>query len=61
MSLFWRNGYESTCSYVEKEMGINQLFMLVLGATRGFLESLKCYKRKLFSVSEKLQNGRGRQ
>lgn len=60
MSLFWRNGYESTSvRMLEKEMGINQFSIYAsFGSKQGvFLESLKCYKRKTYSVFEKLQNG----
>ena len=59
MSLFWRNGYESTSvRMLEKEMGINQFSIYAsFGSKHGvFLESLKCYKSKINSVFEKLQN-----
>ena len=62
MSLFWRNGYESTSvRMLEKEMGINQFSIYSsFGSKHGvFLESLKCYKSKTASVFEKLQNGTG--
>ncbi|EIA09946.1 TetR/AcrR family transcriptional regulator [Flavobacterium frigoris] len=60
MSLFWRNGYENTSvRMLEKEMGINQFSIYSsFGSKHGvFLESLKCYKSKVFSIFEKLQNG----
>lgn len=60
MSLFWRNGYENTSvRMLEKEMGINQFSIYAsFGSKQGiFLESLKCYKSKIYSVFEKLQNG----
>jgi TetR/AcrR family transcriptional repressor of nem operon len=60
MSLFWRNGYESTSvRMLEKEMGINQFSIYAsFGSKHGvFLESLKCYKSKIYSVFKKLQNG----
>ena len=62
MSLFWRNGYENTSvRMLEKEMGINQFSIYSsFGSKHGvFLESLKCYKSKTYSVFEKLQNGTG--
>lgn len=60
MALFWRNGYENTSvRMLEKEMGINQFSIYSsFGSKQGvFLESLKCYKSKVYSVFEKLQNG----
>ena len=60
MSLFWRNGYENTSvRMLEKEMGINQFSIYAsFGSKQGvFLESLKCYRSKVFSIFEKLQNG----
>lgn len=60
MSLFWCHGYESTSvRMLEKEMGINQFSIYAsFGSKQGvFLESLKCYKSKVFSIFEKLQNG----
>lgn len=60
MSLFWRNGYEKTSvRMLEKEMGINQFSIYSsFGSKHGvFLESLKCYKSKVHSIFEKLQNG----
>ncbi|MGO4820024.1 MULTISPECIES: TetR/AcrR family transcriptional regulator [unclassified Flavobacterium] len=60
MSLFWRNGYENTSvRMLEKEMGINQFSIYAsFGSKHGvFLESLKCYKSKVFAIFEKLQNG----
>ncbi|CAM2872940.1 TetR/AcrR family transcriptional regulator [Flavobacterium frigoris] len=60
MSLFWRNGYENTSvRMLEKEMGINQFSIYAaFGNKQGlFLESLKCYKRKVNSMFEKFKNG----
>ncbi|WPR71846.1 TetR/AcrR family transcriptional regulator [Flavobacterium sp. NG2] len=60
MSLFWRNGYENTSvRMLEKEMGINQFSIYSsFGSKQGvFLESLKCYKSKVHSIFEKLQQG----
>jgi TetR/AcrR family transcriptional repressor of nem operon len=60
MSLFWRNGYQNTSvRMLEKEMGINQFSIYAsFGNKHGvFLESLKCYKTKIHSIFEKLQNG----
>jgi hypothetical protein len=55
MSLFWRN-IKYLGTYVEKEMGINQ-FSIYFGNKHGvFVESLKCYKTKIYSIFEKLQN-----
>jgi AcrR family transcriptional regulator len=43
---------------LEKEMGINQFSIYAsFGNKHGvFLESLKCYKTKIYSIFEKLQN-----
>jgi hypothetical protein len=41
-----------------EEMGINQ-FSIYFGNKHGvFVESLKCYKTKIYSIFEKLQNGK---
>jgi AcrR family transcriptional regulator len=61
MSLFWRNGYQNTSvRMLEKEMGINQFSIYAsFGNKHGvFVESLKCYKTKIYSIFEKLQNGK---
>lgn len=58
MNLFWRNGYESTSTrMLEKEMGINQFSIYSsFGSKEGvFLESLKCYKKKLGLLTDKLK------
>lgn len=50
MNVFWRNGYECTSmQMLEKEMGINKFSIYSsFGSKHGvFLESLKCYKKKL--------------
>ncbi|GAA5225265.1 TetR/AcrR family transcriptional regulator [Membranihabitans marinus] len=57
MALFWRNGYESTSvRELEKEMGINQFSIYAsFGSKQGvFLESVKCYEKKIRSITEKL-------
>jgi AcrR family transcriptional regulator len=56
MSLFWRNGYQNTSvRMLEKEMGINQFSIYAsFGNKHGvFVESLKCYKTKIYSIFEK--------
>ena len=63
MALFWRNGYESTSvRMLEKEMGINQFSIYAsFGSKQGvFLESINAYKRKMYCITNKLeqsQNG----
>jgi hypothetical protein len=54
----WVSKYLGT--YVEKEMGINQFSIYAsFGNKHGvFVESLKCYKTKIYSIFEKLQNGK---
>ncbi|MHA7944330.1 TetR/AcrR family transcriptional regulator [Formosa sp. 3Alg 14/1] len=50
MHVFWRNGYETTSmQMLEKEMGINKFSIYSsFGSKNGlFLESVKCYKKKL--------------
>ncbi|MFB9052223.1 TetR/AcrR family transcriptional regulator [Formosa undariae] len=50
MNVFWRNGYETTSmQMLEKEMGINKFSIYSsFGSKHGlFLESVKCYKKKL--------------
>ncbi len=58
MALFWRNGYETTSvRMLEKEMGINQFSIYSsFGSKQGvFLESIKCYKSKIKSITNKLE------
>lgn len=58
MNLFWRNGYETTSmQMLEKEMGINKFSIYSsFGNKNGvFLESLKCYKKKLNKLISKLK------
>ncbi|CDF79402.1 transcriptional regulator, TetR family [Formosa agariphila KMM 3901] len=50
MQVFWKNGYETTSMYMlEQAMGINKFSIYSsFGSKNGlFLESLKCYKKKL--------------
>ncbi|UXX78454.1 TetR/AcrR family transcriptional regulator [Reichenbachiella carrageenanivorans] len=57
MSLFWRNGYETTSmSMLEKEMGINKFSIYAsFGSKDGvFLESIKLYRTKLQVLLDKL-------
>lgn len=57
MHLFWRNGYETTSmQQLEKEMGINKFSIYAsFGSKNGvFVESLKCYQRKLNVLLERL-------
>lgn len=57
MNLFWRNGYETTSMHMlEKEMGINKFSIYSsFGSKNGvFLESIKCYKKKLNQLISKL-------
>lgn len=59
MNLFWRNGYETTSmQMLEKEMGINKFSIYSsFGSKNGvFLESLKCYKKKLSQLILKLKS-----
>jgi AcrR family transcriptional regulator len=55
MSLFWRNGYQNTSvRMLEKEMGINQFSIYAsFGNKHGVVESLKCYKTKIYSILKK--------
>ena len=59
MQLFWRNGYETTSmKMLEQEMGINKFSIYSsFGSKNGvFLESIKCYKKKLSNILDKLEN-----
>lgn len=61
MNLFWRNGYESTSmQMLEKEMGINKFSIYAsFGSKNGvFLESLKCYKKKLNNLLDQLKSSK---
>lgn len=58
MNLFWRNGYNTTSmQMLEKEMGINKFSIYSsFGSKNGvFLESLKCYKKSLNILLDKLK------
>lgn len=58
MALFWRKGYEVTSmQMLEKEMGINKFSIYSsFGNKDGvFLESIKCYKRKIKEITGKLK------
>ncbi|SHJ15654.1 transcriptional regulator, TetR family [Mesonia phycicola] len=58
MNLFWLNGYKTTSmQMLEKEMGINKFSIYSsFGNKDGiFLESIKCYKKKLGKLIQKLQ------
>lgn len=55
--LFWRNGYEATTvRMLEKEMGINQFSIYSsFGNKQGvFLESINAYKKRIYSITDKL-------
>ena len=59
MSLFWRNGYETTTvRMLEKEMGINQFSIYAsFGSKQGvFLESINTYKKKISTITSTLEN-----
>lgn len=59
MYLFWHNGYETTSmQMLEKEMGINKFSIYSsFGSKNGvFLESIKCYKKKLNEIITPLRN-----
>ncbi len=59
MSLFWRNGFETTSmQMLEKEMGINKFSIYSsFGSKNGvFLESIKCYKNKLSAITDVLKS-----
>lgn len=61
MSLFWRNGYESTSvRMLEKEMGINQFSIYSsFGSKQGvFLESINTYKKKINCITDTLENSK---
>ena len=58
MNLFWRNGYEGTSmQMLEKEMGINKFSIYSsFGSKNGvFLESIACYKKKLYTLVNELK------
>lgn len=58
MALFWRKGYEMTSmQMLEKEMGINKFSIYAsFGNKDGvFLESIKCYKKKIREITDKLK------
>ncbi len=58
MNLFWINGYKTTSmQMLEKEMGINKFSIYAsFGNKDGvFLESLKCYQKKLNVLIENLK------
>tara|TARA_R110002096_G_scaffold28336_20_gene85983 strand:+ start:1668 stop:2231 length:564 start_codon:yes stop_codon:yes gene_type:complete len=63
MTLFWRNGYETTSMHMlEQEMGINKFSIYSsFGSKQGvFLESIKCYKAKtnaMFEEFKRASNG----
>ncbi len=57
MNLFWKNGYETTSmQMLEKEMGINKFSIYSsFGSKNGvLLESIKCYRKKLKVITDKL-------
>ncbi len=59
MNLFWKNGYETTSmQMLEKEMGINKFSIYSsFGSKNGvLLESIKCYRKKLKVITDKLLN-----
>ncbi len=59
--LFWRNGYEATTvRMLEKEMGINQFSIYSsFGNKQGvFLQCLDTYKRRIRSITHKLENSK---
>lgn len=59
MHLFWRNGYETTSmQMLEKEMGINKFSIYASFKNKNgvFLESIKCYKKKLNEILIPLRN-----
>lgn len=61
MDLFWKNGYESTSmQLLEREMGINKFSIYSsFGSKSGvFLESIKCYKKKLSEITDKLHGSK---
>jgi len=58
MALFWQKGYEITSmQMLEKEMGINKFSIYAsFGNKDGvFLESIKCYKRRIREITKKLE------
>lgn len=59
MALFWHNGYENTSvRMLETTMGINQFSIYAsFGSKNGvFLESLRCYKNKIRTITDSLKN-----
>ncbi|GAC1382137.1 MAG: TetR/AcrR family transcriptional regulator [Ginsengibacter sp.] len=59
MSLFWCNGYENTSiRMLEKEMGINQFSIYASFKNKHglFIESLNCYKKRIKSITDVLEN-----
>lgn len=61
MAVFWKNGYEGTSvRMLEKEMGINQFSIYSsFGNKQGvFLESVKCYRKKMSCITDKLKSSK---
>ncbi|MBU2947017.1 MULTISPECIES: TetR/AcrR family transcriptional regulator [Flavobacteriaceae] len=59
MNLFWKKGYETTSmQMLEKEMGINKFSIYSsFGSKDGlFVESMKFYRKRLNTITNKLQN-----
>lgn len=59
MQLFWKNGYATTSmKMLENEMGINKFSIYSSFGSKNdlFLESIKCYKKKLSLILDKLEN-----
>lgn len=59
MHLFWRYGYEKTSTrMLEQAMGINQFSIYSsFGNKQGlFFKSIKCYEKKLKSITDKLKS-----
>ncbi len=57
MHLLWKNGYETTSmQMLEKEMGINKFSIYSsFGSKTGvLLESIKCYRKKIKVITDKL-------
>ncbi|PKG42643.1 TetR/AcrR family transcriptional regulator [Psychroflexus sp. MES1-P1E] len=62
MYLFWRKGYEITSmQMLEKEMGINKFSIYASFENKDgvFLESIKCYKRKIMEITGDLKVSSG--
>ncbi|WP_053972153.1 TetR/AcrR family transcriptional regulator [Mangrovimonas sp. ST2L15] len=58
MNLFWKQGFENTSmQMLENEMGINKFSIYSsFGSKNGiFLESLNCYKKKLYQLLSSLR------